>query len=369
MNISFVDLRKQNRIHNKEFLAAITKIIKNAEFIQGKTLNRFEDEFAEYCGKKFCVGLNSGTDALLFGLLAYGIGAGDEVITVPNSYFSTAMVIHSTGARAVFVDIDPETRIIDPQKIEPKITQKTKAVIPVHLYGHPADMKSIVEIAEKYNLHIIEDCCQAHGSSYYGKKVPFTDTGAFSFYPGKNLGSFGDAGALVTDDAHIARLTRLLRNDGSSIKYKHLMFGYKSRLDTIQAAILLTKLRYLDTWNELRRRHAQTYSSLLDSVPQIKLPIEHKYAKHVYHIYSIEALQRNRLQKYLENRGIATVIHYPIPIHLQKPFRLLGYKIGDYPITETKSKNILSLPMYPEITETEIEYIARAIKTFYRSQR
>ena len=365
MKVEFVNLKRQNKLYWKEFSSAISNVIKKADFIQGEELDSFEANFAKYCGVKYAIGLNSGTDALFFALLANNIGKGDEVITVVNSYFSSAMVISQTGAKPVFVDVRSDNFNMDIDLIERSITKHTKAIIPVHLCGQPVDMDPISKLAKKHNLIIIEDACQAHGAKYKGKRVPITGTGAFSFYPGKNLGSFGDGGALVTDNKGIAKKTLLLRNDGSILKYKHEQLGYKSRLDTLQAAVLDVKLKHLTNWNTKRRYAATLYKKLLSDVEQITLPQEMTYAYHVYHIYMIQAPNRNQLQKYLAKNGVATIIHYPTPIHLQKAYINLGYKEGDFPVAEKLAKNILSLPVFPEINPNEIEYISSKIRNFY----
>lgn len=365
MKIDFVDLARQNKIYKNELMGAIEHVADTAFFIDGPQLSKFENEFAAFCKKKYCVGVNSGTDALMLALLAYGIGKQDEVITVPNSYFSTAMVISNIGAIPVFVDMDPKTYNIDVNKIEEKITKKTKAIIPVHLYSQPADMDPIVSLAKKYNLTIIEDCCQAHGTKYKDKAVPYTETGAFSFYPGKNLGCFGDGGAIVTDNKELAEKIEYLRNDGSKNKYVHKMLGYKSRLDTLQAAILLVKLKHLDEFVTARRNAAKLYKKALKNIKQIVLPYEDDFAYHAYHIFAIQCQRRDDLQKYLQKNGIRTVIHYPTPIHLQTPYRKIGFKPGDFPLTESFAKKELSLPMFPEIREEEISYICKKIRQFY----
>lgn len=365
MHVAFVDLKRQVRLHRKEFLSAITRVVDDALFLGGPIVERFEHDFAHFCNKKYCVGVNSGTDALFFALLAYGIQPGDEVITPPNSYFSTAMVISNIGAIPVFVDAEPVSGQIDTTKIEAAITSRTKAIMPIHLYGHPSDMDPVIALAKKYNLAIIEDCCQSHNAKYKGQILPVTETGAFSFYPGKNLGAFGDAGALVTDDKTIRDMVLKLRNDGSTQKYVHTMFGYKSRLDTIQAAILLAKLPHLEQWNKQRRKAAALYNKLLSGIRQVTIPLEMPYAYHVYHLYMTECERRDELQRFLTKQGITTVIHYPIPIHLQKPYRQRGYKPGMFPITEQRGKRILSLPMFAEIQKDEISYVCNTIKTFY----
>lgn len=347
-------------------MLTIEDVVDNASFIMGPVLFEFERQFAAYCRKKYCVGVNSGTDALQLALLSYGIRKGDEIITVPNSYFSTAMVISNIGAVPVFVDIDPKSYNIDPTKIEAKITDKTKAIIPVHLYGQAVDMDPIIAITKKYNLIVIEDCCQAHGTKYKNRIVPYTETGAFSFYPGKNLGAFGDGGAVVTDNPQIKEKLEYLRNDGSKIKYEHEMLGVKSRLDTLQASILSIKLKYLDKFIEKRRKAASLYNKKLAGIKQIKIPTKLDYSYHSYHIYAILCEKRDQLQRYLEKAGIQTLIHYPIPIHLQHPYKKTGFKPGDFPITESLAKKILSLPIFPEIKENEIEYIGKVIKKFYQ---
>lgn len=369
MNIAFVDLKRQNQVLLGQLTKVFEHTISTATFIDGEPVVEFEEQFASFCDTHFCIGVNSGTDALFFPLLAYGIGPGDEVVTAPNSYFSTAAVIEHTGAKVVFADIDPVTYTIDPSEVKKKITSRTKAIMPVHLCGQPADMDPLVHMARKYNLVIIEDCCQAHGAKYKNKTVPYTETGAFSFYPGKNLGSFGDGGAVVTANRIVAKKVRLLRNDGSLKKYIHQLFGYKSRLDTLQATILMTKLRYLGKWNGKRREHARTYAQLLSGVEGITTPKEVDYAHHVYHLYVIETTYRDALQKYLKAQGISTVIHYPIPIHLQAPYRKLGYQPGDFPVTEAKTEQVLSLPMFPELTRSEIHWVAKQVKRFMGRQK
>lgn len=365
MKIDFVDLKRQNKIYKKELMTAIERVVDEADFTFGKRLTDFEKKFAHFCNKKYCLGVNSGTDALLFALMAYGIKEGDEVITVPNSYFSTAMTISNVGAIPVFVDIDPRNYNIDPKLVESKITKRTKAIIPVHLYGQSADMDPIVKLAKKHNLIIIEDCAQASGAKYKEKILPYGETGAFSFYPGKNLGGFGDGGAVVTNNKKVKEKIEFLRNDGAKNKYEHKILGYKSRLDTIQAEILSTKLNHLNDFNKMRRKAAQAYSKLLSDVKQIKLPQEMPYAYHVYHIYGILAEKRNALQKFLEKSGISTVIHYPTPIHLQDPYLKEGFKKGDFPIVENLSEKVLALPMFPEITLNEIKYVSQKIHQFY----
>ena len=365
MIIQFVNLRRQNIKLKKQLMPIIQQVIEDADFNMGSRLEQFETDFAKSVGKKYAIGVNSGTDALLLSLMAYGVGRGDEVILPQNGYFSTAMVISNLGAKPKFVDIDSDYYTIDPKKIEKAISNKTKVIIPVHLFGQPVDMDPILKIARKHRLVVIEDACQAHGASYKNKRIPVGETGAFSFYPSKNLGAFGDGGIVVTDNKKVAENILYLRNDGSFKKYIHPMFGIKSRLDTLQAAILSVKLSYLEAWNELRINHARKYSELLERIPEIKTPKIMKNANHVFHLYVIESNHRDKLQKYLKHKGIETLIHYPIPIHLQPPYKKEGYRVGDYPITEKKSKKILSLPIFPEMTEEEIRYVADSVKKFY----
>lgn len=366
MKVRFVDLIRQNKVLKTKIMDVFETILDKASFIMGREVEEFERSFAKYCNKKYAVAVNSGTDALLIALMAYGIGEGDKVITVPNSYFATSMVISNVGAKPVFVDIDPESYTIDCEKLEKAISKKTKAIIPVHLYGQPADMDPILDIAKKHKLTVIEDVCQAHGALYKGRVVPYGETGAFSFYPSKNLGCFGDAGALVTDNREVAIKALYLRNDGSREKYKHEMFGIKSRMDSLQAATLSFKLPYLDAWNKKRREHAKLYTKLLKHLPGIITPQEKAYAYHVYHIYAIETSKRNGLTTFLKQKGIVTNIHYPIPIHLQIPYRKEGYKEGDFPVTQEKAKKLLSLPMFPELEEGEIEYVCACIREFFQ---
>lgn len=367
MKVQFVNLQRQNKIYHNEYVKIVEKIIKNADFNMGPTLKEFEDSFASFCGKKFAVGVNSGTDALQLSLMAYGIGAGDEVIVPANSYFASAMVVNNVGAVPVFIDIDPVTYMIDETQLTSKLSKKTKAIIPVHMYGQSANMDPILNFAKKNKLIVIEDACQSHGAMYKNRRVPYGETGAFSFYPGKNLGCFGDGGAVVTDNKEIAQRILYLRNDGSYEKYEHRMFGMKSRLDTIEAAILQLKLKHLPKWNELRRQHADLYRHYLSDVSEITLPNEKEDNYHVYHLFVIEYKKRNQLQTYLLEKGIQTIIHYPTPIHLQKPYQDIGHKKGDYPITEKKAEKILSLPMFPEMKKNEIQYVCRSIKDFMKS--
>lgn len=363
MKIQFVDLKREYQEIKEEINQAIQRVLESRWFILGKELEAFEKEFAEYIGVKHVIGVNSGSDALYLAVKALGIGKGDEVITVSHTFISTVDAITRNGAKPVFVDIDPETYTMDVSQIEKKITERTKAIIPVHLYGHPADMDQIMEIAEKYDLYVIEDASQAHGAEYKGKKVGnIGHIGCFSFYPTKNLGAYGDAGAIVTNDDELAEKLRMLRNYGSPKKYYHEFIGVNSRLDEIQAAVLRVKLKYLNEWNEKRRKIAKLYNELLEDSDVI-MPIEKEWAKHVYHLYVIRHGERDKLQQHLLKNGIKTQIHYPVPVHMQEAYLNLGIN-AKLPVTERVSKEILSLPMYPWLKNEEIEYISEIIRKF-----
>jgi len=325
----------------------------------------FEEEFAEYCGVRFAVGAGSGTEALHLALLACGVGNGHEVITVPHTFIATAEAITLTGAKPVFVDIDPQTYTIDAAQIEDAITERTKAIIPVHLYGQPAYMEPMLALAERNKLLVIEDAAQAHGAVYKGKKVGgFGAAGCFSFYPTKNLGAYGDGGAVVTDDEEIAQRVMMLRDHGSKQKYRHDIEGLTSRLDTLQAAILRVKLRHVDRWNQQRRDRASLYDALLEDAEGVVCPTVREGCAHVYHLYVIRTTERDRLREHLRRVGILTGIHYPIPLHLQPAYGYLGIAEGAYPVTEQIAKEILSLPMYPELSREDLEAVAREIKGF-----
>ena len=360
--IPLVDLHAQYQPLKGEILNAIADVLDGMHLFLGKNVQGFEAEFAEYCGVPYAVGVGSGTEALHLALLACGIGPGDEVITVSHTFIATVEAIWLTGARPVLVDIDLDTYTMDVSQIEGKITPQTKAIIPVHLYGQPADMDPILAIAEKYRLTVVEDACQAHGAEYKGKRTgSLGDVGCFSFYFSKNLGAYGEAGICVTNEPKIARHLRMLRDHGSEEKYYHSVMGVNARLDEIQAAILRVKLSRLDEWNEARRRNAHLYNDLLRDSPVVT-PSEAKYARHVYHLYVIRTTRRDDLQAYLRTRGIATGIHYPVPIHLQSAWRRGTHQTAGLPITERYAREILSLPMYPELTPDSIEYVAGAIR-------
>jgi len=364
--IPLVDLKAQYDSIKDEIDNAIQRILNNTSFIMGEELGEFEREFAQFCNTKHAIGVANGSDALFLALKTLGIKDGDEVITVSNTFIATTEAISRVGGKIVLVDINSKTYTIDVTKIEEKITENTKVIIPVHLYGQSADMDPILELAKKYNLKVIEDAAQAHGAEYKGKRVgQIGDIACFSFYPGKNLGAYGDAGMIVTNNDEIAQKVKLLRNHGSIKKYNHQIEGYSSRLDNLQAAILRVKLKYLNKWNEKRRINAHRYNELLKDINGIIIPYEADYAKHVYHLYVIRVSKnRDKLINILKQNGIACGIHYPIPLHLQPAYGYMGYKEGDFPFTEEASINILSLPMYPELTFKAINNISMIVNTF-----
>jgi dTDP-4-amino-4,6-dideoxygalactose transaminase len=359
--IPFVDLKSQYNSIKDEINTAVLSVLDSTQFILGDEVLALEQEFAAYCSAEHGVALNTGTSALHLALLAAGIGAGDEVITVPFTFVATVSAIAYTGATPVFVDIDPVSYTMDVNQIEKAITAKTKAIMPVHLYGQPADMDPIMEIANRHGLKVIEDAAQAHRSEYKGRRVgSIGDIGCFSFYPGKNLGAYGEGGMAVTNNPEYAQKMRMLRDWGQDGRYNHVMKGYNYRMDGIQGAILRVKLRYLDQWTDARRTHAAQYDALLaDS--GIKTPVAMPYGHHVYHVYVLRVSQREALQQKLNEQGIQTGIHYPIPVHLQKAFADLGHHKGDFPESELVAAEVLSLPMYPELSEAQIHVIATAV--------
>lgn len=366
MNVPFVDLRAQYQSLAAEVQQAISVVLERGDFVLGREVSLFEEEFAAYCEAEHAVGVDSGTSALELALRAFDIGPGDEVITAANTFIATAFAVSYTGATPVLVDVDPQMYMIDVSLLESAITDRTRAIIPVHLYGHPADMDPIMEIARRYGLVVIEDACQAHGAKYKGKRVgSFGYAAAFSFYPAKNLGAYGDGGMVVTNDEGVAESLQVLRNYGQRERYHHMLRGYNHRLDTLQAAVLRVKLKHLNTWNGARRQHAHLYGKLLAHSPVV-LPAEAGYAEAVYHLYVTRVEDRDGLRAYLQDRGVATGIHYPIPIHLQPSYRDLGYEKGSFPVTERYAKQILSLPMYAELTPASIGYVAKAIRGFVR---
>ena len=365
MQVPFLDLKTQYKQIEQKVIPMLTEAMSSAAFIGGPQVTGLENEFAEFCESKYCVAVNSGTDALRFALIAAGIGPGDEVITVPNTFIATTEAISQANAKPVFVDILPDTYNIDPGLVEEKITSKTKAILPVHLYGQPADMDTILKIAKKHNLMVFEDACQAHGALYKGKKAGSIGlAGCFSFYPGKNLGAFGEGGAVVTQDEKLAKQISMLRDHGQEQKYYHAIEGYNGRLDAIQAGVLRIKLKRLTDWNNARRKNATLYNELLSKIDGITAPVEAEGVESVYHIYLILVDDRDGLQKYLTGKGIGTGLHYPVPLHLQKAYINMGYKEGDFPVTEDVSKKLLSLPMFAELNVEQIEYVCKSIKEY-----
>lgn len=362
--IPFLDLHEPYQELKTEITEAFEKVMESGWYILGEEVRKFEQEFAAYCGTKHCIGVANGLDALHLILKAYGIGAGDEVIVPSNTYIATWLAVTYTGAKVVPVEPDKKTYNIDPQKIEKAITSKTKAILPVHLYGQCVDMDPIKEIAKKYNLKIIEDSAQSQGALYKGKKSgALGDASGFSFYPGKNLGAFGDAGAITTDDDNLADRLFMLRNYGSKIKYENQIIGYNSRLDELQAAFLRVKLRYLDEWNKRRSVLAQIYLEGLQGLDLV-LPEVEKGTTPVWHVFVIQTKQREALQKFLANHKIATLIHYPIPPHLQEAYKTLGISRGELPISESIHQNILSLPIGPHMNEEQVQHVVNVMKLF-----
>lgn len=366
-DIPFSDLRIQALQIRAEVDKAIERVLNRSRYILGQELEAFEDEFARYCGSAYAIGVGSGTEALHLSLVTAGINPGDEVITVPNTAIPTVSAISFAGAVPRLVDIDPETYTMDIAKLKLSITEKTKAIIPVHLYGQCVDMDPILDLAKRNNIIVIEDACQAHGALYKGRKAgSFGDMGCFSFYPSKNLGAFGDGGMVVTSKPDFAKKIKLLRNYGQMKRDHHQIKGFNSRLDEIQAAILRVKLKYLDAGNEIRRNKADCYLSLLKDLAGIVTFPEAIYARHVYHLFVIRCAQRDKLQSFLAKEGVGTLIHYPIPVHLQNSYHDLGYKKGDFPVSESCAETILSLPMYPEIANEDIHRIVETMKQYLK---
>ena len=364
MNIPFVSFKPLEKELDTELRAAFERVYTNSWYIEGKEDEKFETAFSEYCESKYCVGTGNGLDSLMMALKALGISSDDEVIVPSNTYIATALAVTYVGAKPVFVEPDIRTFDIDPNRIEEAITSKTKAIMPVHLYGQPCDMDPIVEIAKKHNLYIVEDCAQAHGATYKGKKIgSFGDAAGFSFYPGKNLGALGDAGATVTNSKELADKVRALGNYGSDYKYHHIYQGNNSRLDEMQAAFLAAKLPVLDKVNENRRDIAKKYLEGIKN-KEVVLPYVPEYANPVWHIFGIRCKRRKELEEFLNSKGIGTNKHYPIPMHLQECYKDLGFKKGDFPIAEEISETELSIPMYYGMTDEEIQYVIDAINAF-----
>ncbi len=368
MKVPFLDLRNQTAKFQDEIQAAMDQVLLDCNFILGRQVANFEKKLASYCECEHGLGVASGLDALKLIFRAMEIGPGDEVITVSHTFIATALAISSVGATPVLVEVDPATYTMDPQAFETAITKRTKAVMPVHLYGQMADMKPIVEMARRYGLKVVEDACQSHGARCNGRRAgSIGDAAAFSFYPGKNLGAYGDGGAVTTNNAVLAERIRTLRNYGSAKKYYHDELGENSRLDTLQAAVLGVKLNYLDEGNAARRAVAARYTELLSEVGEIIAPVVRADSEHVFHLYVIQTARRDELQHYLMEQGIECLIHYPVPVHLQKAYSSKGWENGDFALTEKLAGRILSLPIFPGITEEQINYICDSIKTFHRN--
>ena len=365
MEIKYLDLQAQYQSIKSEIDTAIQKVLDSSAYVLGPAVSEFESAFAEYCGTKFAIGVNSGTSALTLALRALDIGPGDEVITAANTFIATAAAIEHAGGRPVLVDVDPETRNMDPVLLKMAITSRTRVIIPVHLYGRPGDMDPILQLAARHDIAVLEDAAQAHGARYKGAKAgSIGRMAAFSFYPGKNLGAYGEAGAVTTDDSEVDRKVRMLRDHGSDKKYVHDVLGYNARMEGIQGAVLKVKLAHLDRWNAERNRVARLYNQLLTNLP-IKLPSFEDDIEQVFHLYVIETEQRDQLQKYLGEQGVPSLIHYPIPIHRQKAFDHLDHRAGDFPITEKLADEILSLPIYPEMSDEQVTFVAEKVKAFF----
>jgi dTDP-4-amino-4,6-dideoxygalactose transaminase len=367
--IPLVDLESQYQTIRTEIREAIDRVLGLCEFTLGSEVAAFESEFAEYSGARHGIAVNSGTSALHLALLAAGIGPGDQVITVPFTFVATVAAVIYTGARPVFVDIDPYSYTIDVSQIEGVITPRTKAILPVHLYGQPADLDAIVDIARRHRLVVIEDAAQAHGAEYKGRRVgPIGDLGCFSFYPTKNLGAYGEGGMVLTNRPEYERTIRMLRDWGQEQKYRHVLRGYNYRMEGLQGAILRVKLRHLEAWTEARRAHAVRYNALLAGC-DVQTPQAMAYARHVYHVYAIRTPERDTLQRGLTEQGIQTGIHYPVPVNLQPAYADLGYPPGAFPHAEAAAREVLSLPLYPEMQSEAVEQVAQAIRKLAQARR
>ena len=362
MKVPFLDLKAQHAPLIDKLDRAIREVIESSAFAGGPFVERFEEEFAAYCSSQYAIGVGNGTDALWLTLLALGIGEGDEVITVPNTFIATVEAITYCNAQPVFVDVDENTFTMDPAELKKSLTARTKAIIPVHLFGQPANMDPILEFARAHGLLVIEDAAQAHGAEHKGRKAgTLGDAGCFSFYPGKNLGALGEAGAVVTNDAELQKKIQVLRDHGQARKYYHTLVGWNCRMDGVQAAVLSIKLRHLEEANLLRRERALQYNQAFEGIEGVATPFEADYARHVYHVYAIRVPERDEVRQRLAEKEIGCAVHYPIPIHLQEAYRNLGHRTGAFPIAENLAEEFLSLPMFPELTEEQIEYVARCV--------
>ncbi len=363
MNVQFIDFTEQYKTIKPTIDTGLQKVFEKANFILGQEVKDFENEFAQYCNAKYGVGVNSGTDALYLALAALHIGPGDEVIVPTFTFIATALCVSYTGAKPVFVDVEDETYNIDPDKLKKAITKKTKAIIPVHIYGQPSNMDEIKEIAKKGKIKIVEDAAQAHGAMYKGKKVgSLGDVACFSFYPTKSLGAFGDGGMIVTSDEETFQQAHMLRDYGRSSRYDHKIKGHNSRLDTIQAVVLSAKLKHLDNWNKMRNDVAQQYGQLLKDVKAVKTPVIKKDRTHVFQTYAVRVKNRDKVADKMKEKGISVLIHYPIPLHLQEAYKDLKHKKGDFPVSEKISDEILSLPMFPHMKKEQVEYVCSSLK-------
>jgi dTDP-4-amino-4,6-dideoxygalactose transaminase len=361
--IPFLDLHPHHAAIRAELDHAIKEVIDSGAFAGGPFVEKFERDFAAYCGSQYAIGVGSGTEALWLSLLACGVGPGDEVISVANTFMATAEAITYCGARPVFVDVNENTYTMDPAGLEAALSPRTKAIIPVHLFGQPADMDPILEVARKKNLFVIEDSAQAHGARYKGRGAgTMGDAGCFSFYPSKNLGALGEAGTIVTNNAELAEKMRMFRDHGQVKKYRHDLIGWNCRMDGIQAAVLGVKLRFLKAANSMRRAHALRYNQAFADIDEVTTPFEAPYARHVYHVYAVRVPERDELISSLKERGIQSAVHYPVPIHLQKAYQHLGYATGSLPISERIALELISLPMFPELTEEQIATVALAVR-------
>ncbi|HTA95762.1 MAG TPA: DegT/DnrJ/EryC1/StrS family aminotransferase [Verrucomicrobiae bacterium] len=364
--IPYLDLKAQLKPLRAEIDAAIARTIDNCSFCLGPDVAQFEKDFAKFCGAEHCLGFNSGTSALHVALLLLNVGPGDEVITTPYTFVATSWAISYVGAKPVYVDIDDSTMNLDPKLLERAITPRTKAIMPVHLYGHPFDVDAILEICRKHKLPLVEDACQSHGAKYKGKTVgTFGEMSAFSFYPGKNLGACGEGGALVTNNPVFAARAKSLREHGSTVRYYHDEIGFNYRMEGIQGAVLGVKLKHLQKWTEGRRRVAHRYHELLKDTP-LQLPHEAAYAASAWHLYVVRHPQRDKLKEHLDANGVGCALHYPLPLHLQKCYAQLGHKPGDFPVAEKSARECLSLPIYPELTDAQIQRVATVIKSFFK---
>jgi dTDP-4-amino-4,6-dideoxygalactose transaminase len=361
--VPFLDLRSHHEPIMRELMDAFRQVTEASAFAGGPFVSAFETEFAAFCGSQHALGVASGTDALWLALMALGVGPGDEVITVPNSFMATAEAISLCGARPVFVDIDPDTYTINVEQLESAITLRTQAIIPVHIFGQVSDMDAILSVARRHGTPVVEDACQAHGATYKGRRAGSLGVaGCFSFYPGKNLGAFGEAGAITTDEQEIRSKVQVLRDHGQSSKYYHSHIGWNARMDGIQGAVLSLKLKRLTDTNAARRAHAALYDRLLAEVPEVIRPLAASYGEHAYHIYAVRVPDRDGVLQRMAARGVNCGIHYPVPIHLQKAYTFLGLGPGSYPVAEQSAKDLLSLPMYPELSEEQIEFVVSALK-------